>query len=590
MKNHIQIGTYQKDGKPAEFNIAKLILTRLLICANSGGGKSWLIRLMAELLFGVMPVIIFDIEGEFVTLRDKFDFILVGPGGETPADCRSAKLVIEKILELRASAVIDLSELSIPERHRYVRIAAEAAMNVPKHLWRPTAFFFDEAHEFCPENGKGSSEAKSAVLAFATKGRKRQFLAVFATQRVHKLALDCRAELLNRMVGMTFEPDDLKTAREILGISGKDETADFNSQMRTMEEGNFYGFGRALCLTTELIKVGMVQTRHGKPEVAATKPPPRPANIEKLLPKLSDLPELAEEKAQNEKEMRETIVDLRRQLKDAKAAAPETKTETKIQKVPFLKPEQAKSIRAIGTGVKRLVKLIEDLPEAIKTEAARLTHFDDIIAMAEQHIVKGLALPSKLAVPITPKIVPSAPAMERPRSYADGPRVHAPGPMSHNGSPDEDLSKGEIAVLSAIAGRGNGITREHISVLTGYKSTSRKEYIRQLKSKGLIEEQGDYIRANEEGVAALGSHYKPLPTGVDLIEHYLRTLSGGEKKIFEFAIAHPEGFENGGELEAATGYKQTSRKEYIRLLRARHVLIEARRGRYVLSETFAATV
>src|SRR5947209_2102103 len=93
-------------GGHVELDVAILLKTRLLIQANSGGGKSWLIRRLAEQLFGVAPVIIIDPEGEFSTLREKFGFVLVGKGGETPADPRSAKLVAHKLLELQASAVI----------------------------------------------------------------------------------------------------------------------------------------------------------------------------------------------------------------------------------------------------------------------------------------------------------------------------------------------------------------------------------------------------------------------------------------------------------------------------------------------------
>jgi hypothetical protein len=616
MKKYIQIGT-KDDGSPVQFDIARLILTRLLICANSGGGKSWLLRLIAELLFDVMPVIIFDIEGEFVTLRDKFDFVLVGPGGETPADPRSAKLVIQKLLELRVSAVIDLSELSIPDRHLYVKLAAEAAINSSKHLWRPTCFMFDEAHEFCPENGKGESIAKGAVLAFATKGRKRQFLAVFATQRVHKLALDCRAELLNRLIGMTFEPDDLKTAAGILGKSGKEEMKDFSRTMRTMDEGRFFAFGRAICLETELIKVGMVTTRHGTKEIATAKPPPVPDNIKKLLPKLADLPELAEEKAANEKELREQLQTLKRELRDAKAAAPAVPAvpaaKVKIEKVNVLvlKPEHVKLVRDTRAKLDTVLKECAKITARIGDDFATVNRLTGVLDSAQKVIDDAKAapaLPTKQAVPITPKIIPPAQLQDvppffgragqgkwethGPKTYSDGPRIHAPGPMSHDGPPDEDLTQGEIKVLTAVAQNqsGHGVTREHISILTGYKQTSRKEYLRQLRAKGLIEEHGDYIRATESGIAALGNNYKPLPVGVDLIEHYLRTLSGGELRIFEYALKMNGEFSNDEQLEAATSLKQTSRKEYIRQLRARHVLIEAGRGRYKLAAAFSSPV
>lgn len=131
----ILVGKNVATGAPMHFDVMKLILTRLLICANSGGGKSWLIRRLAEQLIQIMPVMIIDPEGEFATLREKFNFVLVGKGGETPADCRSAKLVMHKLLELRASAIFDLSEMPLHLRHEFVKLISEAAIDSPKQLW-----------------------------------------------------------------------------------------------------------------------------------------------------------------------------------------------------------------------------------------------------------------------------------------------------------------------------------------------------------------------------------------------------------------------------------------------------------------------
>ena len=125
---------YSSEKKFVAIDIPTLIRTRLLIQANSGGGKSWLLRRFAEQLFGKIPIIIIDAEGEFSTLREKFDFVLVGQGGETPADPRSAELVAQRLLELSASAIVDVFELKPAARHEYVRIFLEALINAPKKL------------------------------------------------------------------------------------------------------------------------------------------------------------------------------------------------------------------------------------------------------------------------------------------------------------------------------------------------------------------------------------------------------------------------------------------------------------------------
>jgi DNA helicase HerA-like ATPase len=105
-----------------QMDLMKLIESRMLTCANSGAGKSTLMRLIVERASGKIPFIILDWEGEFVTLREKFDVVLVSNDGEIPIDLRSAKLLARKLIELHASAVIDLSDLIEPSKKRqYVR-------------------------------------------------------------------------------------------------------------------------------------------------------------------------------------------------------------------------------------------------------------------------------------------------------------------------------------------------------------------------------------------------------------------------------------------------------------------------------------
>jgi DNA helicase HerA-like ATPase len=70
--------------KKLELDLPALVDTRLLIQANSGGGKSWLLRLIAERA-GIQTIVL-DNEGEFASLREAVDVLLVGAGGELTAD------------------------------------------------------------------------------------------------------------------------------------------------------------------------------------------------------------------------------------------------------------------------------------------------------------------------------------------------------------------------------------------------------------------------------------------------------------------------------------------------------------------------
>jgi hypothetical protein len=57
----------------------------MLIQANSGGGKSRAIRQLLEQTHGRVQQLVLDPEGEFATLRERFDYVLAGRGAEAVA-------------------------------------------------------------------------------------------------------------------------------------------------------------------------------------------------------------------------------------------------------------------------------------------------------------------------------------------------------------------------------------------------------------------------------------------------------------------------------------------------------------------------
>jgi DNA helicase HerA-like ATPase len=136
-------------GGRLELDLPALVDTRLLIQANSGGGKSWLLRLIAERA-GIQTIIL-DNEGEFASLREAVDVLLVGASGELPANPRHAALLARRLLEYKVSAVIDLYELKLIERRRFVKLFLDSLIHLPRDLWRPTLLILDEAHIYCPE-------------------------------------------------------------------------------------------------------------------------------------------------------------------------------------------------------------------------------------------------------------------------------------------------------------------------------------------------------------------------------------------------------------------------------------------------------
>ncbi|HEY1814850.1 MAG TPA: DUF87 domain-containing protein [Kofleriaceae bacterium] len=126
-------------GPDAPLNVDRLIESRLLVQANSGAGKSWALRRLLEQSYAHVPQIVIDVEGEFHTLREKFDYVLAGQkGGDCPADTKSAALLARRLLELNVSAIVDIYELGA-HRARFVRLFLDALVNAPRELWHPLA-------------------------------------------------------------------------------------------------------------------------------------------------------------------------------------------------------------------------------------------------------------------------------------------------------------------------------------------------------------------------------------------------------------------------------------------------------------------
>ena len=307
------IGTDLEAQDEAGIDLERLLVSRLLVQANSGGGKSWTLRRLLEQLFGRVPQVVIDVDGEFGTLREKFAYVLAsaGAGGDCKVDARTAPLLARRILEHGFSAIVDLSEMRKPQRAAFVRAFLEALMDAPRTLWRPLLVVLDEAHLFCPE--KDQAESAAAVIDLMTRGRKRGFCGVLATQRIAKLHKDAAAEANNKLIGRAVLDVDVKRAAEEIGFTTREQQL----LLRGLTEGRFYAYGPALRHRgVRLVQVGPVRTSHPEPGTRASAAPPAPAQLREILAKLADLPAEAEAEASEVVRLRAEVAELRRKHAD----------------------------------------------------------------------------------------------------------------------------------------------------------------------------------------------------------------------------------------------------------------------------------
>jgi hypothetical protein len=368
-------------GPGIDIDVPQLIKSRLLVQANSGGGKSYTLRRLCEQTFGLVQHIIIDPEGEFYTLRENHDYALFGKGGDGPADLKSAPLLARRLLELGLSAVVDISELGV-RRPAFVKVFLEALVAAPRALWHPVLVVLDEAHAFCPEKGRGESASTAAVIDLMTVGRKRGFCGVLATQRVSKLNKDAAAECNNKLIGRCTLDVDRKRAGEELGFSDRDNVL----SLRDLEAGEFFAYGPALSKTITKFRVGKVSTTH--PEAGAIAPPPAPprAKVKKLLEELANLPREAEEEAKTVAELQQEVRKLKAELRTAEK---NSKVETKEIKVPIIDKDSLNNlVRAVDKLDHWREKMDEIRDRMAQAQQAVVSEGDNLRMFARQQLAK----------------------------------------------------------------------------------------------------------------------------------------------------------------------------------------------------------
>lgn len=603
MSKMIAIGRAGAEG--VYLNLRLFLRTRMLVTANAGGGKSYFLRLLAELLFPHVQVIIIDPEGEYFTLREKFGYALIShmPGSDSKPHVLSAALLAHRLLEHKISAVCDISELKAPVRHQWIRLFLESLMEAPRHLRRRVVIIVDEAHLYCPEKGFGESEAASAMLDIATRGRKRGYTAVFASQRHAKVAKSATAELLNRMVGPTFEGADIERAFADLSIP-KDEKHAFAEQVKTLDEGNFNCIGRAISKKRILFKVNKVKTTHPDPDdldkAHVMEPPPAPQQVRALLAKLADLPQQAEQKAKTEAELKKEIAahkqraDLAeralaiekkrlappppRLLPAAKplpAPPPEihTKIEVKRVEVPVVGEKVMKRLEAMLKRGERLVERVGQFGKPIDDAAKELRATIGQALSVDTELIfeyKSRKLMERQGRPVRP--LPAMPPVHKavPAKAVAVPKPPKPPkaeplreiPSGDGSGGEQVLSGRQNEILkSLVQFEALGITEVPRTWLTGWmgiKVTGTfMNNLGGLRTMGHVE----YIGAEKAKITDSGRMVAPTSeeeiTTEGLLEHCKKAVNGRQQEMLEYLHQRPGQWVSREELAEAYNLKVT---------------------------------
>lgn len=256
MDSSITIGT-DAALNAVRIDVQELLATRLLVQGNSGSGKSHLLRRILEESAGLVQQVVIDPEGDFVTLADRYNHVVINAGDYSE---REIAAMGARIREHRASVVVALDTLDIEAQMSCAAAFLNALFDAPREHWFPALVVVDEAQMFAPSaSGDVSDTVRRASLSAMTnlmcRGRKRGLAGAIATQRLAKLAKNVAAEASNFLMGRTFLDIDMARAADLLGMERRQAEA-----IRDLNRGHFLGLGPAISRRPVSIRIGATQT------------------------------------------------------------------------------------------------------------------------------------------------------------------------------------------------------------------------------------------------------------------------------------------------------------------------------------------
>lgn len=503
----------QKINIGTEIDIMDLLTSRLLIQANSGGGKSVLARVIMEEVYNKVPFIVMDIEGEYYTLKEKHGDILVigGSHADVPISLKSVKLLPKEIIANRLSVVIDMSDMQMNDRIMYSKLFLETMMDLPKEYWVNYLVFLEEAHKLCGEQDKQASA--TAVKDLMSRGRKRGYCGVLLTQRISKLHKDAAAECNNKFIGRTFLDIDLDRAAKELGLSS---SADKNV-IRNLAPGHFYAFGTSIIPhQVHTVKVNLPKTKIPKAGVDLNIKPQKPtAKVLALLTKLNELPAAEPPKKPvvtgiSEKDALE-IKCLREERDHA------TKELFNVQK------ENTALKIHLGKIATEFSKFAETIKAPLPTE----------IDMGFRQI----NIPKPVPTPTSRKLIST------PISKGDG-----------------TMGKCAKAIIAFLAGYAErSFTKAQVAIATGYSAGSGgfNNALSELNTKGFIRRDGK-LQANPEAMGEIEACIGPIEPMAYDISTYRNNLGKCEQMIYDVLLQRPNYEFTKEEMGDKTNYSHTS--------------------------------
>jgi len=550
------------------------------ILGKRGSGKTNTASVLTEqFIMHRLPVVYVDPIG--VTWGFKYSRDGKGPGlpvviiggehADVPLEETGGAVIADFLIEHRVPTVLDLGLFSKGAQRRFMVDFAERL-----YLKNRSALhvMLDECDTFVPQRiDHGGERLVGAINDLVRKGRARGLGVTLISQRPALVNKDVLTQVETLIAHRMTGPQDRDAIERWIEHNANHVTGDtVLASLQELVDGEAWVWSPSWLGILKRMRINLRETfdSSATPKAGARVVTPKHAaavDLAALRTKLAAT--IEKKKADDPNELKRQIAELKKQLAAKPTVVKAAKAPKQI-KVPIITPAEIKRLEAleakVGGHIDALAKAAGDIRIAARERAgsAPAAHLE-VVPGSMREALTVPRLSEFKSVPVA-KVVFDAPKKPA-RSAAAG---------------DVKLGAGELKVLTAVAQHSAGVTREQVTILTGYKRSTRDAYIYRLVQAGLVLVRGDVIDVTTEGTEALGPDFTPLPVGDALREWWLPRLPEGERRVLKVAL---EAFPNGVDREhitAQTDYKRSTRDAYIYRLSLRK-LVEVRGGTVVAS-------
>lgn len=533
-----------------------------------GSGKSNAAAVMVEEMHRVkLPFVVVDPVGSWYGLRSSGDGkgpglpipIFGGRHGDVPLEKTGGAVLADLIVEHRLSCVLDISEFSEGDKTRFLIDFAERLYRKNE---QPLHLVLEEADDYIPQRPfREQARCLRAWENIVRRGRARGLGMTMITQRSAAINKNVLTQIETLIVLRTTSPQDRKAVEAWVEYHG--QSRELLESLPGLENGEAWVWSPHWLGALKRVRIRRRETFDSAAtpkDVKGTRPPATLADVDLGAVRQRMAATIERAKAEDPRELRRQIAELRVALTRAKA--PATAEPQRVEVPVFSEQER----RLLSECQEQLAALERDCSDGLRQVHAKL----DLLDMKASE---------RLKTTLAPRFAPSRPPAVRPITSD---RLRSP--VISGGA--EDLGKGERIILTAVAQYPDGASREQLTILTGYKRSSRDTYLQRLAQRELVAvtARGE-LAVTDKGMAALGPDFEPLPTGRELQAYWLNRLTGGERAILEALIrAYPKAVDREA-ISSATEYARSSRDTYIQRLAARRLVVAVGRGEVRASET-----